>query len=229
LSIDSNTITEIEKISLEEDIQNTVGLIELLHDELEQDKKDRSDDVLFYNSKLEGLENAMMRLGIENRELKQENAKITEFKQALGETFKENENLYTQIEELNEHYHKEIRLMNEKYIQAVDDVEQINDKLMQEQLKSLKYEEDITEYKENIVELKDALAETLEENEILCKREHELDGCIVDTKTIARAEKLLEYFQNLNIEFPEELKKHLEITDDMDTTGGIENEKDTTD
>ena len=44
------------------------------------------------------------------------------------------------------------------------------------------------------------MTETLEENEILCKREQELDGCIVDTQTIARAEKLLEYFQNLNIE-----------------------------
>lgn len=40
--------------------------------------------------------------------------------------------------------------MNDKYNQAVEDLEHINDKLMQEQLKVLKYEEDITEYKENI-------------------------------------------------------------------------------
>ena len=40
--------------------------------------------------------------------------------------------------------------MNDKYNQAVEDLEHINDKLMQEQLKALKYEEDITEYKENI-------------------------------------------------------------------------------
>lgn len=94
LLVDTNTITESERISLEEDIQNTVGLVELLHEELEQDKKDRSEEALFYNNKLEELEYAKMCLEIENRQLKLENTKITDFKQALAETLRENENVY---------------------------------------------------------------------------------------------------------------------------------------